>query len=162
MKVNNDILNRVENNSLEIEKIVMDIVCSYTQKLDDYMLKIQNVLESDEELTEDDLNRIMIKLCSYMYFMGTKQELLGIRQSISEAIRDEKYNLAFLESTGTVAAKESQAENIVREEQLVEIIYNRAYKIMKNKYDATDKWIDSIKKILTLRNTALQLGIKSV
>jgi len=151
----------IEADSQTLENIVNDIVKSYTKELDEYVNKIKCVLDDDTDgLTEHDLNQIMIKLCSYMYFIGSKQELLGIRADISDALRDEKYNLAFMSATGTVASKESQALNAIKEEEVIKVIYDRAYKIMKNKYAAVDKWIDAIKKILSMRIKLLEIGVK--
>lgn len=161
MTIKKELQKQVEEDSAIIERIVQSIVSSYTRELDDYVDKIKTVLDDDTDgLTEHDLNQIMIKLCSYMYFIGSKQELLGIRADISSAIRDEKYNLAFMDATGTVASKESQAVNATREEYLIKIIYDRAYKIMKNKYSSIDKWIDAIKKIITQRVKFAELGLK--
>ena len=151
----------IESDSQILENIVNEIVNSYTKELDEYVNKIKSVLDDDTDgLTEHDLNQIMIKLCSYMYFIGSKQELLGIRADISDALRDEKYNLAFMSATGTVASKESQALNAIKEEEVIKVIYDRAYKIMKNKYAAVDKWIDAIKKILSMRIKLLEIGVK--
>lgn len=161
MKVNEVTKATIESDSQILEKIVNDIVGSYTKELDEYVHKIKSVLDDDTDgLTEHDLNQIMIKLCSYMYFIGSKQELLGIRADISDALRDEKYHLAFMNATGTVASKESQALNSVKEEEVIKIIYDRAYKIMKNKYAAVDKWIDAIKKILSMRIKLMEMGVK--
>ena len=162
MKLNEAIKTQVESDSLVLEQIVNDIVSSYTKELDDYVDKIKAVLDDNtDELTEQDLNQIMIKLCSYMYFISSKQELLGIKADIAEALRDEKYNTAFMNATGTVASKESQALSAIKEEDVIKIVYERAYKILKNKYNAIDKWIDAIKKILTMRIQLMNLGVKS-
>lgn len=162
MKLNEAIKTQVESDSLVLEQIVNDIVSSYTKELDDYVDKIKAVLDDNtDELTEQDLNQIMIKLCSYMYFVSSKQELLGIKSDIAEALRDERYNTAFMNATGTVASKESQALSAIKEEEVIKIVYERAYKILKNKYNAIDKWIDAIKKILTMRIQLMNLGVKS-
>lgn len=162
MKLNYAIKTQVESDSLVLEQIVNDIVSSYTKELDDYVDKIKAVLDDNtDELTEQDLNQIMIKLCSYMYFVSSKQELLGIKSDIAEALRDERYNTAFMNATGTVASKESQALSAIKEEDVIKIVYERAYKILKNKYNAIDKWIDAIKKILTMRIQLMNLGVKS-
>ena len=162
MKLNEAIKAQVESDSLILEQIVNDIVSSYTKELDDYVDKIKAVLDDNtDELTEQDLNQIMIKLCSYMYFVSSKQELLGIKSDIAEALRDERYNTAFMNATGTVASKESQALSAIKEEDVIKIVYERAYKILKNKYNAIDKWIDAIKKILTMRIQLMNLGVKS-
>lgn len=162
MKLNDAIKTQIESDSLVLEQIVNDIVSSYTKELDDYVDKIKAVLDDNtDELTEQDLNQIMIKLCSYMYFVSSKQELLGIKSDIAEALRDERYNTAFMNATGTVASKESQALSAIKEEEVIKIVYERAYKILKNKYNAIDKWIDAIKKILTMRIQLMNLGVKS-
>lgn len=162
MKLNEAIKTQVESDSLVLEQIVNYIVSSYTKELDDYVDKIKAVLDDNtDELTEQDLNQIMIKLCSYMYFVSSKQELLGIKSDIAEALRDERYNTAFMNATGTVASKESQALSAIKEEEVIKIVYERAYKILKNKYNAIDKWIDAIKKILTMRIQLMNLGVKS-
>lgn len=161
MIINELIKQKIEEDSNTLERIVNDIVSSYTNELDTYIDKIKRVLDTDTDgLSEHDLNQIMIKLCSYMYFLGSKQELLGIKQDIAEEIRKEKYSLSFLSATGTVATKDSIAQNNTREEQVISIIYDRAYKILKNKYTTVDKWIDSIKKILTMRIKLMELGVK--
>lgn len=159
---NETIQQNVENNSLYIENIVMSIADKYTKELDNYMRKIKVVLEADsDELTDEDLNRIMINLCSYAYFMCDKQELVGIRQDISEALRNEKYNNAYMGSVGTVASKTAQAENTVKEEDVISLIYSRAYKILKSKYDSVNRYIDAVKKIISHRIQAMSLGAKS-
>lgn len=109
----------------------------------------------------DELNRIMIKLCSYAYFIVTKQELMGIRQDISEAIRAERYNEVYMNiSVGTIAKKTAEAESSVKEEAVIALIYNRVYKIMKGKYESVNRLIDVVKKIVSSRIQSMQLGLK--
>lgn len=159
MTLNRDIQNVVEKNSLELEVIVHKIVDKYTLELDEYMNKIRTVLEADsEELTLDDLQRIMIRLCSYSYFISSKQELVGIRQDISEAIKSEKFNDAYMNITsGTIAKKTAEANAMVKEEALVALVYTRAYKILKGKMDSTNRTVDAVKKIITARLQTMQL-----
>lgn len=159
MKINQEIQQKVELDSRVIERIVLDIVEAQTKELDEYVQNIKKVLEMDsDDLTTDELNRIMIRLCSYAYFIASKQELMGIRQDISEAIRAERYNEAYVNLTvGTVAKKTAEAESIVKEEVVVALIYSRAYKIMKGKYDSVNRLIDAVKKILTAKIQTMQL-----
>lgn len=161
MNINKDKQQKLEKEAEIIEQIVQDIVSQYTNELDTYIDKVKNVLDKDTTgLSDHDLNQIMIKLCSYMYFIGTKQELLGIKQDIAEALKEERYNFYFINSSGTVANKTSEANNSIKEEEMIRVIYDRAYKIMKNKYSTIDKWIDAIKKILTMRIKYAELGLK--
>lgn len=163
MEINQEIQQKVEVDSQVIERIVIDVVEAQTKELDEYVQNIKKVLEMDsDDLTTDELNRIMIRLCSYAYFVASKQELMGIRQDISEAIRAERYNEAYMNLTvGTVAKKTAEAESAVKEEFIIALIYSRAYKIMKGKYDSVNRLIDAVKKILTSKIQTMQLIGKS-
>jgi hypothetical protein len=155
-------LEHVENQSLEIEKIVREVVDKYTDDLDEYMLKIKNVLESGtDELTSEDMNRILIRLTSYSYFLGTKLEIAGIRADVSEAVRVEKYNSSYLTANnGTVAFKQSLAEEASKEEAVVALVYSRVYKVLKAKCGACEKLADAIKKVISVRIAEMGLGTK--
>ena len=160
MEINRDLQNKVENDSSMIENIVIDIVDSKTKELDNYVLKIKRVIEN-EDLTIEDLQRIMIRLCSYAYFISSAQELMGIRQDISEAIRIERYNNVYVNLTvGTVAKKTAEASEAVKEEAVIALIYSRVYKILKGKYDVTNRMIDAVKKIISAKIQSMQIGVR--
>lgn len=159
MNINKELQDKVESDSSVIDSIVVDIVDKQTKELDDYINKIRHVLERDaDNLTLEDLNRIMIRLCTYSYFLISKQELIGVRQDISEAIRAERYNDAYINlSVGTVAKKTATANEAVKEEAVIALIYNRAYKILKGKFDSTVRMVDAVKKIISARIQVMQL-----
>ncbi len=160
MEINRDLQNKVENDSNMIENIVTDIVDSKTKELDNYILRIKQVIEY-EDLTIEDLQRIMIRLCSYAYFVSSAQELMGIRQDISEALRIERYNNVYVNLTvGTVAKKTAEASEAVKEEAVIALIYNRVYKILKGKYDVTNRMIDAVKKIISAKIQSMQIGVR--
>lgn len=160
MEINRDLQNKVENDSNMIENIVIDIVDSKTKELDNYILKIKQIIEY-EDLTIEDLQRIMIRLCSYAYFVSSAQELMGIRQDISEALRIERYNNVYVNLTvGTVAKKTAEASEAVKEEAVIALIYNRVYKILKGKYDVTNRMIDAVKKIISAKIQSMQIGVR--
>lgn len=159
--MNKEIQDNVENNSLQIEDIVNAVVAKYTDKLDEYMENIHRVLTVEkDELTETELNKILITLCAHSYFINTKQELLGIRADISKMVRDTKYSNEYIISTGTVANRQMLSELAVKEEDVVSVVYDRAYKILKNKSNVVSQTIDSIKKILTVRMSMMELTHK--
>lgn len=162
MKVNETIHQQIESDSIIIENIVRDIVGKYTKELDLYIDSIKQQLSKDSSnLTNEQLNQIMLKLCTDLYFLGSKQELLGIRQDIAEALRDEKYNLEFMSYGGTVAAKQSYAQSKVEEESVQADIFDRAYKIIKLKYAGCEKFIDVIRKIISARIQEMSLGVRA-
>ena len=128
--------------------------------MDEYIEHIRKVLDAGtDDLSIEDLNRILIKITTYSYFLGTKQEYLGIRHDIADMIHMEKFNMSYIDATsGTVANKTAKAEEASKEEKTITIVFDRAYKILKMKNDAAIRMIDSIKKIVSSRLQEMQLA----
>lgn len=154
--VNSTKILSVDTESRPIENIISDIVSGETGKIDEYVDNIKKALDEDD-LSINELNRILIKLCSFSYYLAERQEMVGVRGDIAEAIHSEKYNNALLDAQGTVARKQSIAEEQSKEEQVISTIYNKAYKILKGKRDSIDKFSDAIKKIVTSKVKEMEL-----
>ena len=60
-------------------------------------------------------------------------------------------------SDGTVADKDSIAELQAQQEQITNVCYNRAYRIVKAKIDAAQELLASCKKVLTRRCQEFEL-----
>jgi hypothetical protein len=118
-------------------------------------------VDEGDDLTESELSKIMIVLNSYAYFLGAKAELSAIKSDVSEMVYNERYNLELLTASGTVAARSSIASSKSQEEEVIKIIYNRVYKILKNKLDSTIRMSDGVKKIISLRVKAMELAGRS-
>ena len=86
-----------------------------------------------------------------LYFCGEAQENLGIKTDVSKAIKQEKYNEIFKQVQGTIADKTSKSELATRSEIITNIIYDRAYKIVKEKIAAAYELLSSIKKVISRR-----------
>jgi hypothetical protein len=99
-----------------------------------------------------------MKLCSYYYYLAKEQELVGVRQDIATIYEKEKYNLHFMGAVGTVASKTSQAEEKTKEERVISLVWEKSYKILKNKSAAINSYIDSIKKIITGKIKEMELN----
>ena len=132
--------------------------------MDGYIENIKNVLDTEvNDLTIEDLNRILIKITTYSYFMCSRQEMLGIKRDIADMLYSEKYNLTYISSaTGTVANKTAKAEEASKDEKVVSIVFDRAYKILKSKSEGAIRMIDSIKKIVSSRVAEMQLANREV
>lgn len=128
--------------------------------MDEYIEHIRKVLDTEvSDLSIEDLNRILIKITTYSYFLVAKQEFLGIRHDIAALVYSEKFNLSYMgATTGTVASKTAKAEESAKDEKVVSVIYDRAYKILKMKSDAAIRMIDSIKKIVSSRLQEISLA----
>ena len=150
---------KVEINSKSIEDIVNDIIRPYCKDLDKYVLFIKDCLADGENPpTDKELEDFCMNLSTYIYFAGGMVEQLGIRDDISKALYKEMYHKSRADlSSGTVADKDSLAELASQQEQLVNVCYNRAWKIMKSKVENAQELLQSVKKVLSRRMQEIEL-----
>ena len=154
-----DIRLRVEDNSKTIDSIIADIIKPYCKDLDNYVRFIADCLKDGENPpTDRELDDFCLNLSTYIYFAGGMCEQLGIRDDISKAVWKETYHTSRNEvDKGTVADKDSVAELAAQQEQLTNICFNRAYKIMKSKVENAQELLQSCKKVLSRRLSEMEL-----
>lgn len=157
-KINN-IKGSVESYSSQIDSIVLSIVNPVSKKLDDYVRFISEILQDGQEPpTTSELEDFCMNLSTQIYFVGGASEHLGIRDDISKAVYKDMYHTARAsQEDGTVADKDSLAELSSQQELIVNICYNRAYKIMKSKVDNAQELLSSCKKVLSHRMQEMEL-----
>lgn len=162
MLVNYDILERVKKDSSFIDKVVDEVVSEYTGNLEKYVESIKSFLEEGvQDVTTHDLNNMSLRVASYLFFLSSNMEKVGIRASVASALHDEKYNNAYMElTTGTIADKQAKATNAVKEEEVINIIFDKSYRILKNRYSATEKLVDCIRKVISARMSEAELSRK--
>ena len=150
---------KVESHSEIINKIVQDIISPYCKDLDKYVEFIRDCLKDGERPpTSEELDDFCMNLSTLIYFAGGMCEQLGIRDDISKAVYKEVYHTARAgQNSGTVADKDSLAELASQQEQITNVCYNRAYKIMKAKVENAQELLGSCKKVLTRRMTEFEL-----
>lgn len=148
LSYNKDKQYMIEQDAKSIDAMVNQIVEDSTKEVDEYIENIKRELDV-AELSISELNLILMKLCSYYYYLAKEQELVGVRQDIATIYEKEKYNLHFMGAVGTVASKTSQAEEKTKEERVIALVWEKSYKILKNKSVAISSYIDSVKKIIT-------------
>ena len=96
MEINADIMNRVETDSKLIDDVVDKVVKKYTGSLEEYVDSVKTFLENGvDELTVTDLNNMSLRIASYLFFLSSNLEKVGIRQAVSEQVRNEKYNYEY-------------------------------------------------------------------
>lgn len=149
-----DDLNKVNDLSDKLNYIVDDIVNKYSEPLDNYVKKVNTLLRSEKDISETDLEDIVLNLSTVLYFAQTGQERLGIKEDVSKMIRAEVYNSCYADSKGTTAQKSSIAFLESKQEAIIAAIYQRAYKGLKARVDAGLEVLNSVKKVLTLRITS--------
>ena len=149
----------VEDNSKIIDDIVLSIIKPYCKDLDKYVEFIKDCLSDGQNPpTDAELEDWCMNLSTYIYFAGGLCEQLGIRDDISKAVWKEMYHTKRSElEHGTVADKDSKAELASQQEQITNICYNRAYKIMKSKVENAQELMSSCKKVLSRRLAEMEL-----
>ena len=150
---------RVETNSIELDKIVNEIIKPYVRDLDEYVVFIKECLRDGQKPpTTDELEDFCMNLSTYIYFAGGLCEQLGIRDDIAKAIYKEVYNNSRdAQGSGTVADKNTLAEMASQEEALISSAYTRAYKTVKSKVENAQELLSSCKKVLSHRMQEEQL-----
>ena len=142
-----------------VEPLVDNLVNKCCDKLDRYMSYVVSIIGSEDyNVTDAQLDDIIMTIPTLLYFVGVQQERLGIKQDISESNRKILYNKIFTDTQGTVGHKNATAEAMTFNEDMVTVVYKRAYNIIKGKVQFSMELMQSAKKILTRRMTENELS----
>lgn len=153
------VVKNVDNISATIKELSDKLVEKYCTPLDVEMEVIRLELKENNSLTDDTLEKHILELANILYFTGSAQEDLGIKEDTCKAIRQEVYSKAREQATGkTVADKTAQAELIAQAETMTLAIYSRAYKKVKLRMDAGYEMLNSLKKIMNKRIAEMELS----
>lgn len=157
-KTAESIMKNVDSISNTIKEISDGLVTKYCKDLDDIMLNIRTTL-GQCNMSDEYLETSILDLANILYFTGSAQEDLGIKEDTCKAIRQEVYSKAREQATGkTVADKTAQAELIAQAETMTLAIYSRAYKKVKLRMDAGYEMLNSLKKVMNKRITEMELS----
>ena len=158
-KTAESIMKHVDNISATIKEISYKLVTKYCKDLDDLMSVIKEQLQNNGGIADTELEFLIMELANILYFTGSAQEDLGIKEDTCKAIRQEVYSKAREQATGkTVADKTAQAELIAQAETMTLAIYSRAYKKVKLRMDAGYEMLNSLKKVMNKRITEMELS----
>lgn len=150
---------RIDNNSKFINDLTNKLVADYCKQLDNYVKFVKDLLQDNEHPpTAVELDDIVMNLPVLLYFCGEAQENLGIKTDVAKAVKQEKYNEIYNEVKGTIADKTAKSELAAQSETITHIIYDRAYKIVKEKMNAAYELLSSCKKVISRRMTEYELG----
>lgn len=154
-----DIRLHVENNSAKVDAIVNDIIRPYCENLDKYVAFIAECLQDGQTPpTDEELDDFVLNLSTYIYWAGGAVESLGIKDDISKAVYKEMYHSSRATvDKGTVADKDSLAELASQQEYIINVCYNRAWRMLKSKVENAQELLSSCKKVLTRRMAEAEL-----
>lgn len=164
------LMQETDNNTELFTQITNDVVTSYTKDLDVFMSITRKDLDESGFSTEE-LEEKVLNLSNMLYFIGEKLELVGIKEDVAKAARQEIYNKAYLENDVTTEvdgkkvkptkdANQAVAEEKSKYETVVHSIFERTYKIIKFKVDAGYEFLSSLKKVLSRRMQEDQIQYK--
>ena len=158
--ISKELLDKIEENSAELDKTIADITERYSGELDEYMQFILGILRDDKQPpTDAELDDFAMRLSTLIYFTSVGAEQMGIRDDLSHSAYKEAYNTArALLKTGTVADKNTQAELDAMAERVINIVYNKSYKILKAKVDSAQEVLSSVKKVISRRMSEYELS----
>ena len=158
----NSAVDYVNNNSKYIEELTDSIVEMHCQELDDYIKYVKALLDDvNTPIRNEELDDIVLTIPTLLYFVGSVQETLGIREDVAKMDETFKYNKAIIDGDGTIAVKQAFAKLQTKNESLATIVYQRACKKVKYKCDYALEILQSCKKILSRRQAELELSQNS-
>lgn len=158
MKENLLLNQEISENSKLIEDIAFNISKEFTQELDKVMGTCKSIFQSKDKITNQEIEDLLAQLPSILYFVNEGQEAVGIKQDIAEMTRKTNYNIAREKANGTIADKNTTAEGQVINEAINEIIYQRAYKLIRAKIEMAQEMVNSLKRIFDARMMEYQIG----
>lgn len=151
---------QVEIKSQDIERIVLDVIKKYSTDLDNLVQSIDSKIRQNEldGFSDQELEMYCLKLSSFMYFAAAGQELIGLKEAISQALNKEAYNNSYANASGTIADKKATAELESQSSMLVELIYDNAEKMMASKLTYATHLLSSIKRVLNRRIEQMKMN----
>ena len=155
-----EVMAKVDNLSNDIISISAKLVGEYCDELDNYMALIDENLRTNNStsIPNSTIEDYILNLASILYFTGSAQEDLGVKEDICKAIRSDVYNKVRENATGTVADKDAAATMASQSETLTLAIYSRAYKKVKLRMDAGYEMLNSLKKVMNRRVAEAELS----
>lgn len=152
-------LERVDKKSDPLVEAVRNIVSNHTSELDKVIYKIRELLKDDtDQLTDLEIDDIMLQLPILLYEVTDDQEVVGIQSDLANQLYKEAYNEAYKIARGTIADKTSVAELTSLENKLDSFIYDRSYKIIKQKVDMAKETLNAVKKVQASRQQRYDFG----
>lgn len=148
-------------------QVINEIMKTYTESLDTIMEQLQLELNQQEQLPDQSLEKYLLELNSALYFLSSKVEMVGIKDDISKLIQKEAFNNSYLDNREkdsdrknklTVAELTAIAEEDSKSHSIINSIYNRVYKQIKNKIDAAYDMLDSLRKLISKRMQEVRLN----
>lgn len=150
-----DALNMVELTYTDLVEIANDIINEYTASIDPI---IKNIEDNIENLTNDDIRSLMLRLSIKAYSFGDIKERSAIKAECAEMLKKEAYARSFTQTEGSVANKDNLTILQISNEIVTECIYDLIANLFKVKLEELRRLIDTLKTILTSRLSEMKMS----
>lgn len=156
-------LEEVSEQSEIMVRVTEELVAKYSAEMDEFVRNIKGLLDKIKRgeivnISDRQLELNTIKLPILMYYAGNGLEQLGSESDVAKARRAEEFNRILMQVDGTIPHREAVATNQTMYHQMIETIYGRAYKQLKNRMDMADRLFSALKKVLSKRMLELELA----
>ena len=153
----NEIRSTVENGSLQVKEMVDNIIGSACSEIDSYVINVRNSFLNADKISDEDLDKIILKIPVYIYYLTQILQEIDIRKGISAENAKYNENEALLQSTGTVAEKQAKATNSTVNDRVVQLAYKSASATIQAKMNGAMEILSSAKKVQQRRLEELKL-----
>lgn len=151
------ILNEVESSSAQVHDMVRSIVNNNTNELDVYIDSIRELFLSDKPIPDGDLDKIILKIPTYIYYLTQVQQQIDIRKGVSAESAKYTENQCLLGATGTVVEKQAKAANDTINNRVVQLAYKTASALIQSKVNGAMEILASAKRVQQRRLEEMRL-----
>jgi hypothetical protein len=149
-------LDNTESVYEDLVTVANSIVSEHTKDMDSLIQVATNKIDN---LTDEDIRVLMLKLSLYSYSFGDIKEKSELKLECAETLRKEKYASEFNKVDGSVAIRDNSAILNTSDEILTETIYNLVSNLFETKLDSAHRVVDTLKSILMSRMSEAKLTL---
>ena len=145
--------------TIQMEQVIKNIVDSKTQDITIIVHKIRSLLKDDTpDLTDAEIDDILLQLPIVLYDSMEEQEIVGMQSDMANQIYKQAQSEAYKMARGTISDKNAVADIQTRQQQLEKILFDRSYKIIKQKFEMTLETLNAVKKVQSSRQQRYDLS----
>lgn len=143
----NEIQQKIEEGSTQVQQMVSDIIGDLTLELDNYIASVRTLFLSDKDLLDGDLDKILLKIPTYLYTLNEIIQRIEVQKGLSTESAKYYENEALLQATGTVAEKQAKALNNTIQNRIVQMAYKSASSLLQAKMNGAMEILSSAKRV---------------
>lgn len=146
----------IKSSTAAAERIINEVCEEYTNDLDTFVAQIEEAMEkaraTNDDIPDRWLSRMVLRLPILMYRVSSLVDRAAIESEIAKAAKESLYAQAYLNSTGTIPERESEARLYTADEGAIVDLTKHVYTRLKAKIEQADKLFDGIRKVISSRD----------